>query len=102
MPDLEGLFGNMDFCECEECKSLYGPSAYLVDILRFLKQHIAVDPAKTVKDILFERRPDIGNVKLNCANTDTPIPYIDLVCEILENTIQPLPLNANFNFQTAL
>ena len=50
----------------------------------------------------FERRPDLGNIKLNCENTNTPLPYIDLVCEILENTIPSIPTNATFNFQTQL
>ncbi|VAW74760.1 Insecticidal toxin complex protein TccB1 [hydrothermal vent metagenome] len=85
IPNLKSLFGSLDYCECEHCKSLYSPSAYLTDMLRFLKSHDAVEVGKKVKDILFERRPDIGNVKLNCTNTNTPLPYIDLVCEILEN-----------------
>src|SRR5690606_38483882 len=54
---------------------------------------------KTVKDILFERRPDIGNIKLNCQNTNTPLPYIDLVCEILENNLIG---NKDFVYQTTL
>jgi peptidoglycan hydrolase-like protein with peptidoglycan-binding domain len=99
IPDLKTLFGSLDFCDCEHCKSLYGPAAYLTDVLRFLKQHLAVDPAKTVKDVLFERRPDLGNIKLNCENTNTPLPYIDLVCEILENNLTG---NKNFIFQTTL
>jgi peptidoglycan hydrolase-like protein with peptidoglycan-binding domain len=99
IPDLETLFGSLDFCECEHCKSLYGPAAYLTDMLRFLKEHLGTDPLKTVKDILFERRPDLGNIKLNCENTNTPLPYIDLVCEILENNLIG---NKNFVYQTTL
>lgn len=99
VPDLEILFGSMDFCECDHCKSLYGPAAYFTDMLRFLKEHSATNPSKTVKDILFDRRPDLGNIKLNCANTDTPLPYIDLVNEILENNLIG---NKNFVYQTTL
>ena len=99
IPDLETLFGSLDYCECEHCKSLYGPAAYLTDMLRFLKEHLAIDPAKTVKDILFERRPDLGNIKLNCENTNTALPYIDLVNEILENNLIG---NKNFVYQTTL
>lgn len=97
--NLETLFGSLDFCECEHCKSLYSPSAYLTDMLRFLNEHSAIDAAKTVKDILFDRRPDLGNIKLNCINTNTPLPYIDLVCEILENNLIG---NKNFVYQTTL
>lgn len=100
IPTLETLFGSMDYCACEHCQSLYSPAAYLTDLLRFLRQHLAKDNSKTVKDILFERRPDIGNILLNCDNTNTALPYIDLVCEILENNIAPA--NTDFNLQTTL
>ena len=74
------------------CQSVYGPAAYSADILRFLDQHPSEVANKTVMDLLFERRPDIGNIKLNCQNTETPLPYIDLVCEVLENAIpRPKP-----------
>ncbi len=103
IPDLETLFGSLDYCDCEHCKSLYSPSAYLTDMLRFLNEHdsLIVQGGKTltVKDILFERRPDLGNIKLNCVNTNTPLPYIDLVCEILENNLIG---NKNFVYQTTL
>lgn len=103
IPDLETLFGSLDFCDCQHCKSLYGPSAYLTDMLRFLNEHDSLVTRRgkrlTVKDILFNRRPDLGNIKLNCANTDTPLPYIDLVCEILENHLTG---NKNFIYQTTL
>src|SRR5690606_3554724 len=39
IPNLETLFGSLDFCECEHCKSLYGPAAYFTDLIRFLKEH---------------------------------------------------------------
>ena len=99
IPDLETLFGSLDYCECDNCKSLYGPAAYLTDMLRFLKEHLAIDTIKTVKDILFERRPDLGNIKLNCDNTNVALPYIDLVCEILENFLIG---NKSFIYQTTL
>ncbi len=104
IPSLESLFGSLDYCECEHCKSLYGPSAYLTDMLRFLNEHdsLVKKNGKTlsVKEILFDRRPDLGNIKLNCENTNTPLPYIDLVCEILENNISPE--QKDFSFQTTL
>jgi peptidoglycan hydrolase-like protein with peptidoglycan-binding domain len=97
IPDLETLFGTLDYCDCRHCRSLYGPAAYLTDMLRFLSEHPAIEQNKTVKDILFERRPDLGNIKLNCANTDRPLPYIDLVCEILENYLTG---DTDFVYQT--
>jgi peptidoglycan hydrolase-like protein with peptidoglycan-binding domain len=119
--NLETLFGSLDFCTCPHCQSVYGPPAYLADVLRYLDSHdseVANQPLppgwpwlgyldlhnsevanKTVKAILFDRRPDLGNIKLNCENTETPLPYIDLICEVLENAIAPNP-NPNFSFQT--
>lgn len=44
-------------------------------------------PAQTVKDILFQRRPDLGYLELNCENANTPLPYIDVVCEVLEDVV---------------
>lgn len=35
-PKLESLFGSLDFCECEHCRSVLSPAAYLVDLLQFL------------------------------------------------------------------
>ncbi|WP_415920091.1 neuraminidase-like domain-containing protein [Tateyamaria sp. SN6-1] len=89
IPDLETLFGSLDYCSCSHCQSVYGPAAYLADILRFLGEQPSSDAGRTVLDHLLERRPDLAEVKLNCANTDTPLPYIDLVCELLEHTVAP-------------
>ena len=100
IPNLETLFGSLDFCDCPHCQSVYGPSAYLADVLRYLDSHNSEVVNKTVKDILFDRRPDIGNIKLNCQNTETPLPYIDLVCEVLENAISAPNPNPDFTFQT--
>lgn len=101
IPNLATLFGSLDFCACAHCQSVYGPAAYLADVLRFLDKHPSEVASKTVKDVLFERRPDLGNIKLNCQNTETPLPYIDLVCEVLENAMSaPLPA-PDFSFQTS-
>src|SRR5262249_36126335 len=38
------------------------------------------------------RRPDLAEIQLSCKNTNVPLPYVDLVNEILENAIsQPNP-----------
>ena len=38
----------------------------------------------TPADRLFKRRPDLPNLALTCDNTNTPLPYVDVVNEILE------------------
>ena len=36
LPNLQTLFGSLDYCECSSCRSVYSPAAYFVDVLRFL------------------------------------------------------------------
>ena len=80
---LAELFGTLDFCHCEHCRSVLGPAAYLVDLLAFLDGSQG-ENGKTGLDVLLARRGDIGDIPLSCANTNTPVPYIDLVNEVLE------------------
>jgi len=86
-PNLKNLFGNFDTCDCQECQSIFGPSAYLADLLHYLDGRLLIPPTGTVKDILFSRRADIGYIEMTCENSNTPLPYIDLVCETLEDRI---------------
>ena len=103
LPDLQALFGSLDYFECDECMSVYGPAAYLVDLLQYLGRFkvTATGDVKatfaalanpilnpTARDALFLRRPDIPCVALVCDNTIV-IPYIDIVNEVLEAAIAP-------------
>ena len=76
---------------------------------------VSIAPQKSALYVLSARRPDIGNLKLNCPNTDTTIPYIDLINEILSDAISDfktwsanatqnladLVLDSNGNFELA-
>jgi hypothetical protein len=86
-PDWKALFTSTDICECEHCRSVYSPAAYLTDLLKFLNKRGSTTPLVSAKEILFKRRPDIGEIDLNCDNSLIPIPYIDLVCETLEDAL---------------
>lgn len=90
IPAWESLFGSLDYCECKHCHSVLSPAAYLVDLLVYLNGATAKD-GETALDKLFERRSDIGEIDLTCENSLTPLPYIDLTNEILENAISPYP-----------
>ena len=82
-PTLEGLFGEMDFCACDHCRSILSPAAYLADLLFYLDQ----DPEEGGENpltVLLERRPDVAHLPLTCENTNTALPYIDVVNEALE------------------
>ena len=124
-PTMESLFGSLDFCECEHCRSVLSPAAYKVDLLQFVdwkseawknvtseweethggdqttvqypfrneeeqtawsNEHGSLpDPnAITPYDVLVDRRPDIPHIALTCENTNTSMPYIDVVNEIFE------------------
>ncbi len=93
LPDLQALFGNLDYFQCEDCQSVYSPAAYLVDLLQYLINFSATSVPgvanATARDALFLRRPDIWNIALSCDNTNITLPYIDLVNEILEAAIAP-------------
>lgn len=50
--------------------------------------------AATVLDVLRERRPDLIDIELSCANADIELPYVDLTLEILEAAVAAqLPLD---------
>lgn len=103
--NLETLFGSIDYCECDDCLSVYSPAAYFVEILQYLRNNdLGPDPADpgkpspgirtNPKDIsntplekLFRRRPDLSCLELTCENTFTVLPYIDLVNEVMESFV---------------
>ncbi|WP_321514922.1 neuraminidase-like domain-containing protein [Marinifilum fragile] len=89
LPEMSMLFGDQDVTDTKHGESVLGPAAYLVDVLNVLKQFKVSDTKDeiTLYDKLIKRRPDIAEIPLNCTNALTPLPYIDLVMEILESTI---------------
>ncbi|MGA2704759.1 MAG: neuraminidase-like domain-containing protein [Isosphaeraceae bacterium] len=141
-PTMEGLFGSLDFCECEDCRSVLSPAAYLVELFQFLdpnrthwhafltnwrgthnqtpypfRDHLEEksyltdwskrNPGKphprtekTPYEVFIERRPDLPNLPLTCANTNTVMPYIDIVNEILEYFVVHNALDADSGYDT--
>ena len=90
LPDLQALFGNLDYFQCDDCQSVYSPAAYLVDLLQYLSWFKARGGGvSNARDALSLRRPDIQYIALDCNNTNTTLPYIDLVNELLESVIAP-------------
>jgi hypothetical protein len=106
-PSMATLFGNMDFCQCDDCRSVLSPAAYFVDVLEFLRQSTSNAAGYTPLDVLLGkdetvpgRRPDLGALPLTCENTNTAMPYIDLVNEILEYYIAHAGLDTNAAYDT--
>ncbi len=81
LPNWVTLFGDTNQCSCDCCQTVLDPGAYLVDLLEFVK-----GPAQNA---LFTRRRDLADVEITCSNTNTELPYIDLVNELLEAAASP-------------
>lgn len=94
-PSLKSLFGGADVCECVHCRSIYSPACYVTDVLRFLRNRLVRSSSgpstKAAKDELFKRRPDLGEIDLNCDNAHVEVPHIDIVCELAEEACAPDP-----------
>ena len=106
-PDLANLFGMAaSYCECTDCEFFLGIPAYLADLLDFLyeRKGITAGSMPNARAALlansydftdgsafarWHRRPDIGDIDLNCDNTNVELPYIDVVNELLEDYIIP-------------
>lgn len=103
LPTMESLFGAMDFCECDDCRSVLSPAAYLVDLFAFLdpsdldwrfftdqwavRHGGAAYPYGKPFDELDARRPDLARLQLSCENTTSELSVIDIVNEILEYVV---------------
>ncbi len=85
----DALFGNLSFCDCEECRSILGPAAYFVDLMKYITDHLLTQfVASPPNPIDLEvRRPDLWTLELSCDNTNLRVPTLDLVNEILENYV---------------
>lgn len=89
LPAWKDLFGSLDLCACSECRSVDGPAAYLVDVLAMLRAAPGGMPGTNALTQISERRPDLLDLELSCRNTNTTVPYVDLVCEVLEGAVAP-------------
>jgi hypothetical protein len=75
--NLASLSHLTEHYHCEHCRSVLGPAAYLVELLEFLDRRELVGRTqepwtkKRPKEVLFDRRPDLFDLDLNCANAET-------------------------------
>jgi hypothetical protein len=91
IPGYQDLFGELAFCDCEHCQSIYSPAAYFVDLMQFVERYVLSKHFSGLKSThvlnLKVRRPDLWSLPLTCENTSTLIPYLDIINEILESFI---------------
>ena len=95
IPGYDKLFGSLDFLECEHCRSIFGPAAYFVDLMRFIEKHVPQNHKSSefpdgleVGHLLEDRQPRLFRMALDCENTFNLVPYIDLVIEVLEDVVR--------------
>lgn len=82
---LKSMFGELDYCACEHCRSILSPAAYFVNLLQLCESKETLLGGKVHPiDELAMRRPDLLQLPLTCENTNTLVPHIDLVNETLE------------------
>ncbi|MDH5334480.1 MAG: Tc toxin subunit A, partial [Thermoleophilia bacterium] len=88
--ELDGysdLFGGQNYCRCEHCRSLLSPSAYFVDMMKFIEDNVSKRvfvPSQTNHPLyLKRRRPDLWTLDLSCHSAQTLLPYIQIVNEVL-------------------
>jgi hypothetical protein len=94
IPSYQDLFGSLDYLSCDHCQSIFSPAAYFVDIMRVVEEYITypnttkpegnIPPGMT----LAARRPDLFDLPLTCGNTDTVIPFLRVVNEVLEAKVE--------------
>jgi hypothetical protein len=83
------LFGSQDFCNCDDCHSVLSPAAYFCDLMHFIEQHVSrpvfVNAGHANHPLYLKtRRPDLWTLQLTCDNTNTLVPYLTIVDEVLE------------------
>jgi hypothetical protein len=91
IPGFEAFFGSQAYCTCSHCQSILGPAAYFVDLMNFVERNVTQPHFATAAANhplrLRTRRPDLWSLELTCANTNTPIPYLTIITEVLEDAI---------------
>jgi hypothetical protein len=84
VPGYDRLFESLDFVDHDHCRSILSPAAYFVDLMRFIETYIGqADLSEGHR--LAERVPRLFGMALDCENTYSLVPYIDLVVEVLED-----------------
>ncbi|SNY38429.1 hemopexin repeat-containing protein [Paractinoplanes atraurantiacus] len=71
LPSYQQLFGDLDFRQGDDARSVCSPAAYLADLLRLGGEGIG------------RRRADLRGVPLDAEHTTAEVPYLDIVNEVL-------------------
>ena len=80
LPGYQTEFGNLDYRQSVESRSVYSPAAYLADLLQLIEDHVEGDD-------LVSRRPDLKGITLDGKHTFSMVPYLGIVNELLESRV---------------
>lgn len=85
VPSYEDMFGSMDYCSCEHCRSILSPAAYFVDLMRLAQEYITVPNEGTIPPglTLQDRRPDLFTIPLDCSNTNITVSFLEIVNSVM-------------------
>ena len=86
LPNYEAMFGSENYYEVPHDRSIFSPAAYLVDLIRFKERNIH-DSKVDDKHKLSYRRPDLDDLILDSASTETIVPKLEIVNSILEGHV---------------
>lgn len=92
-PSYQDLFGGLNYTRCEDCESIFGPSAYFLDIMRIVDDRITTPNKATATPIpegysLPERRPDLFTLELTCSSALNPIAYLAVVNRVMAERLK--------------
>lgn len=100
IPSYQELFGSLDFYEVDESKSILGPAAYFVDLMRVIDEYISEGNNIPYDHTLEARRPDLKKILLTSENTNQTVPYLQIVNEVLVNAVKNYPERGNTDGQS--
>jgi hypothetical protein len=89
IPGYRELFGSLDYYQCRDCESIFGPVAYFLDLMRITDRYITDPNQGTIPEHfrLRERRPDLFTMELTCAEASNQVPTVRLINDILAERI---------------
>ncbi|MGE7990092.1 neuraminidase-like domain-containing protein [Pseudomonas sp. NPDC089554] len=89
LPSYAELFGNQNFCTCEDCKSIFGPAAYYVDIMRITDAYVSQVNRASIPPAyqLAARRNDLFTLPLSCATTNDTLAYLSIANQVLTDKL---------------
>jgi hypothetical protein len=95
VPALRSLIDTRGACRCEQCRSIFGPAAYFVDLMAFVDEYVRSTHFPSIPPHpldLRARRPDLWMLPLTCESTERLIPRLTTTLEVLRTYVaQALP-----------